>query len=54
MSSSIMYFNCDDNALLLRKFELEGFSKNRMEREYLNHLQLLKNYINKEEISFLE
>ena len=38
MSSSIMHFDCDDDALLLYKFELEDFSKNRSETEYLNHL----------------
>ena len=39
---SIMHFYCDDYALLLQKFVLEDFYENRMQTEYINYLQLLK------------
>ena len=33
MSTSIMHFHCNDNALLLQKFELEDFSKDHIETD---------------------
>ena len=51
MSSLIMHFYYDDNPLLLQKFELEDFSKNRLQTIF--KLFIVAQKINKQEIIIL-